>query len=79
MSINQKGKPVQQWSFVSDTPIFQVLNINKFTNEVKGIPMNLYMEKEKNSVKLVFLGNYIYADHAYTYLPEYKASRALSF
>ena len=30
------------------------------------------MEKDKNAVKIVFIGNYIYADHTYKVLPEYQ-------
>jgi hypothetical protein len=32
---------------------------------VEEIPLNLYMEREMNNIKLVFIDNYIYADHSY--------------
>jgi hypothetical protein len=40
---------------------------------VTGVPLNLLMEKEQDNVKLVFIGNYIYADHQYKSIPEFPA------
>lgn len=31
----------------------------------------MYMEKEQENVKLVFIGSYIYADHSYKFLPDF--------
>lgn len=45
---------------------------------MSGVPINFLTEKEQDSVKLVFIGNYIYADHSYKQLPEYQSSTALS-
>jgi hypothetical protein len=30
------------------------------------------MEKEESNIKLVFIDNFIYADHSYKFLPEFK-------
>ena len=75
MDMNENsGQIYQKWSHISETPIFQILEIDKFTNQVKEVPVNNYMEKEQENVKLVFIGNYIYGDHSYKYLPEYKTN-----
>jgi len=39
---------------------------------VTGVPLNLLIEKEQDNVKLVFIGNYIYADHQYKSIPEFQ-------
>ena len=72
MAINESNIiPEEKWSLVTDTPIFQVLSINRNTKQVNGIPVNLMVEKDMEKVKLVFIDNYIYADHQYKQLPSY--------
>jgi hypothetical protein len=42
-----------------------VLNINKDTSKVEVVPVNKYVKKEKESVRLFFIDNIIYGDHDY--------------
>lgn len=63
LTIDNKGNPTKKWNYVSEAPIFQVLKINKKNNLVTRVPLSSLLEKEQENVKLVFIGNYIYADH----------------
>src|SRR5688572_10096882 len=58
------------WNLNTDTPIFQLLNINTHSSEVTVVPFNAFVEKEKSTVKLIFMDNFVYADHQYQISPE---------
>lgn len=51
------------------SPIFQILSINKFSGDMKILPINPFTEKDLSKVKLIFIDNFIYADHKYKELP----------
>lgn len=38
------------------------------------IPFNLFMEKDFENIRIFFVDNYVYADHAYKYMPKFKDS-----
>jgi len=72
LALNDKGETYTVWNHVASTPIYQVLSINKASDEIKEVPINTYMEREQSNVKLVFFDSFIYADHTYKFLPEHR-------
>lgn len=62
-------KSSTDWSYLTETPIFQLLKVNQQGDRVEDLPINYFLEKETNSVRLVLIDNYMYADHSYKYLP----------
>lgn len=71
MKLNEEGKPVNNWVYKTDTPIFQVLSIDRGTSTVTGVPLNMFHDKDNEKIKIVFIGEYIYADHTYLQLPDF--------
>ncbi|CDW79003.1 serine threonine-protein kinase endoribonuclease ire2 [Stylonychia lemnae] len=72
--INSYFNPqIEQQIFTNGNLIYSVLNINRITNEIKEVPFNSFLEKEKNTVKLVNIDNFLYADHQYKYIPKHNA------
>ena len=60
------------WKFEIESPIFQILRVTKKTGEVVDIPFNLFLEKDLENIRLYFVDNFLYADHSYKFLPEYR-------
>eukprot|EP00347_Sterkiella_histriomuscorum_P021552 403333575 len=72
ITLNNQNQPIQNWIYQSVTPVYQVLNINRQTDEVSEVPFNELLERDINNIKLINIENYLYADHSYKFIPAYK-------
>ena len=50
-----------------------MLSVSKASNQAAVVPLNNLHDKDDEKIKIVFIGEYIYADHSYLQIPEYYA------